>query len=154
MTFAQAGVSSADITLRSAPHEQVASFLMAADVALLLRENTLTNRVASPVKFAEYLRCGVPVIMTHYVGDLAEVAVREGVGETVNFPVAPNDIAGAARRLRARLDDDKDDFRRRCSEVAESHLSWGHQLRQLVGLYATLAGSAACDPPRPVPCAS
>lgn len=37
--------------------------LMVADFALLFRDRRTTNEVASPTKFAEYLNCGLPVLI-------------------------------------------------------------------------------------------
>jgi glycosyltransferase involved in cell wall biosynthesis len=43
--------------------------IAAGDYGILLREPTVTNQVAAPVKFAEYLACGLPVICSPCVGD-------------------------------------------------------------------------------------
>jgi glycosyltransferase involved in cell wall biosynthesis len=48
---------------------EVQKYLLAADYGLLIRESTVTNQVASPVKFAEYLACGLPVIISENLGD-------------------------------------------------------------------------------------
>jgi glycosyltransferase involved in cell wall biosynthesis len=136
----RAGVPSDAVTVRTATHDQVASLLMAADVGLLLRENTLTNRVASPVKFAEYLRCGLPVILTPYVGDFSALATAEGVGQTVEFPPRPDEVLHAAQALRARLATEGDAYRQRCSRVAGQRFAWDAQLPQIIRLYETLAG--------------
>jgi glycosyltransferase involved in cell wall biosynthesis len=133
------GVDLQQITTCAARHDQVASYLMAADVGLLLRENSLTNRVASPVKFAEYLRCGLPVILTPYIGDLSEIAVREGVGATVEFPPAPAEMLAAASGLRARLTAEGDGYRAYCSRLAGERFSWDTQIMELVRLYQTLS---------------
>lgn len=52
---------------------QVPACLLAADYGLLIREETVTNQVASPVKFAEYLACGLKVIISPGLGDYSEV---------------------------------------------------------------------------------
>lgn len=49
--------------------EEVRSLLITADYGLLIRENSITNKVASPVKFAEYLSCGLQVIISENIGD-------------------------------------------------------------------------------------
>ncbi len=136
-----AGVAPERWTARSARHEEVASYLMAADVGLLLRENTLTNRVASPVKFTEYLRCGLPVILTPYIGDFSGFAARHGVGLAIEFPVRPAEAVAAARQLRERLAAEGDAYRARCSAVAGEHFSWDAQIRQLVDVYERLAAT-------------
>ena len=54
-------------------HNIIPSLLCASDVGILLRENNLVNNVASPGKFAEYLMCGLPVIMGSGIGDYSEL---------------------------------------------------------------------------------
>lgn len=50
----------------------VPKYLLAADYGLLLREETVTNKVASPVKFAEYIACGLKVIISNHLGDYSQ----------------------------------------------------------------------------------
>lgn len=51
---------------------EVPPILVACDYGLLLREKSLTNQVASPVKFAEYLACGLQVIISNKLGDYSD----------------------------------------------------------------------------------
>ena len=37
-------------------------YLCAADAAIIFRNKGVTNEVASPVKFSEYVSCGLPVL--------------------------------------------------------------------------------------------
>ncbi|MGB6046942.1 MAG: glycosyltransferase [Flavobacteriales bacterium] len=62
------------------PPAEVPAVLQACDVALLVREDTITNRVASPTKFAEYLACGLPVIISESIGDFSSVVNEHGLG--------------------------------------------------------------------------
>ena len=52
--------------------QDVTSYLKLADYGLLIRENTVTNSVASPVKFAEYLNAGLNVIISPVLKDFTE----------------------------------------------------------------------------------
>jgi hypothetical protein len=61
-------------------HHQVQQLLRAADYGWLVREASDTNRVASPVKFAEYLAAGLYVIISPELGDYSELVHREGCG--------------------------------------------------------------------------
>lgn len=115
------------------------SYHLAGDVGLLLREDSLTNRVASPVKFAEYLRCGLPVVLTPYVGDFSELGATEGVGQTVEFPVRADEVIRAARMSRQRLATEGNGYRNTCSDVAGEQFSWESQIMQLVRLYETIS---------------
>ena len=67
-------------TVRSASHNEMARWLNAADAGLLLREPNPVNQVAAPTKFAEYLLCGLPVVMTAGIGDFSELAKKEKMG--------------------------------------------------------------------------
>lgn len=44
--------------------QDVRKMLVLADYALLFRDDRITNQVASPTKFAEYLSCGLPVLVS------------------------------------------------------------------------------------------
>lgn len=46
------------------PNNMVPEMLCAADFGMLLREKSVRNSVSAPVKFSEYMSCGLPVITT------------------------------------------------------------------------------------------
>ena len=48
-------------------YSEVYKYLMAADVAILWRDNNVVNHVASPVKFSEYVCAGLPVVINKNV---------------------------------------------------------------------------------------
>ena len=60
--------------------EEVPSYLVAADYGLLIREETITNQVASPVKFAEYLACGLKVLISNHLGDYTDFTKDNNAG--------------------------------------------------------------------------
>ena len=60
--------------------EEVKKYLLSGDFGLLFRENTVTNKVASPVKFAEYLSCGLNVIISENLGDFSEFVRKNNCG--------------------------------------------------------------------------
>ncbi|MBL7901657.1 MAG: hypothetical protein JNK73_06655 [Bacteroidia bacterium] len=65
---------------------EVPAMLMCADYGLLIREQTITNRVASPVKFAEYLACGLKVVISDHLGDYSEFIQTHDCGYA--FPIS------------------------------------------------------------------
>ena len=59
---------------------EVGAYLSACDYGWLVRENTDTNRVASPVKFAEYLAAGLEVIISNELGDYSNYVLVNKAG--------------------------------------------------------------------------
>lgn len=53
-------------------------------MGLLLREKSLVNEVASPTKFAEYMLCGLPCILTEGIGDYSRLAREHDIGTVIN----------------------------------------------------------------------
>ena len=62
---------------------EVADVLRSCDAGILVREDTITNRVASPTKFAEYLSAGIPVIISEHLGDFSALVAKEGLGMVI-----------------------------------------------------------------------
>jgi len=69
--------------LLQVPRSEVPKYLSAADIAILIRKPTVVNRVASPTKFAEYLLCGLPVIISEGIGDSSDLVRSKGVGVVI-----------------------------------------------------------------------
>ncbi|RME16689.1 MAG: hypothetical protein D6799_04655 [Bacteroidetes bacterium] len=63
--------------------KEVLDFLYIADYGWLVREQSMTNRVASPVKFAEYLSAGLKVIISENLGDYSEFCKENDCGIVV-----------------------------------------------------------------------
>lgn len=68
------------ITQAWVAHEKVPETLAACDMGILVREQSVTNRVASPTKFAEYLSAGLPVLISDNLGDYSEFTRQHGCG--------------------------------------------------------------------------
>lgn len=62
------------------PFGEVKSYLAIGDFGILIREKSITNKVASPVKFAEYLSAGLRVIISEEIGDYTEFVQRNRCG--------------------------------------------------------------------------
>lgn len=62
----------------------VPNYLVACDYGLLIREQSITNKVASPVKFAEYLACGLGVVISDNLGDYSDFVKQYNSGWLFN----------------------------------------------------------------------
>jgi len=68
--------------LRLAPAE-VCPTLQAADAGLMFLTLTKSRTTTIPIKFAEYLACGMPVVVNQGIGDPEEIVRRYRVGVVV-----------------------------------------------------------------------
>jgi hypothetical protein len=68
------------VIITSVKHNEVRSVLQTADYGLLVRENSVTNKVASPVKFAEYLSAGLKVLISPELGDFSKFVQQNDCG--------------------------------------------------------------------------
>ncbi len=60
--------------------EKVPQVLSMCDYGILLRRPSVTNEVAAPTKFAEYVSCGLKVLISPGIGDYSEFAVDYDCG--------------------------------------------------------------------------
>lgn len=92
------------VAQRWIPHHEVRSALLACDVGLLLREARITNKVASPTKFAEYLSAGLPVVISPEVGDFSAMVRALDLGQVLDagdrIRVTKPDLALRERLMR------------------------------------------------------
>ncbi len=65
---------------KSVPHSEVAKYLDASDYGILLRKKAVTNKVASPSKFADYLAAGCKVIISPELGDFTSFVQSNDCG--------------------------------------------------------------------------
>ncbi|MBL4625460.1 MAG: hypothetical protein JKY42_10020 [Flavobacteriales bacterium] len=80
-------------------HNEVYAYLNLCDYGILIREQTNTNKVASPVKFAEYLSAGLRVLLSENLGDYSEMVVKNNLGSIIN--------AGSTKTVRATTSEEK-----------------------------------------------
>lgn len=73
--------------------KEVTNYLVGADYGLLIREETTTNLVASPVKFAEYLACGLQVIISNKLGDYSMFVAENNCGELFEHFVGADKVS-------------------------------------------------------------
>lgn len=65
-------------------HADVPKVLAMGDYGLLIREESVTNQVASPTKFAEYLCCGLQVLISPHIGDYSDLVESTELGHVID----------------------------------------------------------------------
>ena len=61
-------------------HDKVREILISADYGYVYRNQTETNKVASPVKIAEYLSCGLKLLISDSLGDYSNLTLLNNLG--------------------------------------------------------------------------
>ena len=111
------GVSEADYGLIGAAPSDVPSYLSASDAGLAFIKPCFSKLASSPTKYAEYLGCGLPLVINAGIGDSDALITREGVGALVrDFKKHEYDKALISIESLVR---DADETRRHSREVAE-----------------------------------
>ncbi|HPQ08202.1 MAG TPA: hypothetical protein PK995_03165 [Bacteroidia bacterium] len=77
---------------KSVSVDEVFDYLVIADYGWLVREQSITNKVASPVKFAEYLVCGLKVIISENLGDYTDFCRKHNCGIIVSNSSIKDDL--------------------------------------------------------------
>jgi glycosyltransferase involved in cell wall biosynthesis len=125
---------SSGVLVRSVPPHEVKRYLSASDVGLLLRRPHETHRVASPIKFAEYLGAGLAIVVSAGIGETAEVVEGERVGVVLDASRSDAGVEQAARRLVALLEE-RDGVRERAIAVCRDRFVWERYLPVIADLY-------------------
>ncbi len=130
--FAKHGITPDHSRVMSVRHDEIFDLLQMADLGLLLRDQSVVNRVASPTKFAEYCLCGVPVLAAEGIGDVSTLIYSYQLGLIVD-PEAPQ-VNEALRQLISDTQTRRSVVSERLTNFAREHFSWnayGAELRQL-----------------------
>jgi glycosyltransferase involved in cell wall biosynthesis len=111
------GMTTQDYTVHTATTCDVPSYLSASDAGLAFIKPCFSKLASSPTKYAEYLGCGLPLVINAGVGDSDLLITRERVGTLVlNFNEADYTSAWAAAQ---ELVKNREQTRRLTREVAE-----------------------------------
>jgi glycosyltransferase involved in cell wall biosynthesis len=68
------GFNEDDIVARRVPPRDMAAFLSAGDVAVSFITSCFSKKGSSPTKVAEYLACGLPVVLNGDIGDQSDLS--------------------------------------------------------------------------------
>ena len=114
----------------SVSRSEVWSYLVAADIGFMLREQHKLNAVASPVKFGEYIASGLSIVSSPGIGDISQLIVENNLGILVN----PNDTESAVAacvELTDSIAEDRHVFRKRAINVGRRE-NWDLQTHKYI----------------------
>jgi glycosyltransferase involved in cell wall biosynthesis len=112
--------------------QKVKDELRKCNCGILLRENNLINNVSSPLKFAEYLAAGLPVLLSEGIGDTESIIKKYNVG----IVVKNNNYIIALKELKHLLNDK--DLYHRCLRTADREFNIDFSFKQYQKIYDEL----------------
>lgn len=122
------------LRFESPEREEIPRLLAQSDIGLLSRAPSVISRVASPVKFGEYLAAGLPVIAAAGIGECDDLLAQSECGVSLD-PLKPETWREALRPFVERLRSDGPAMRQRALRLAEDHFEWVHYLPLLRRAY-------------------
>lgn len=78
--LASRGVPADRSLIRRVPHGDVPLWITPSHAGVFFIRSCRSKRASCPTKLAEFLGCGVPVVVNGGIGDMDEIVVRNGVG--------------------------------------------------------------------------
>jgi len=138
--FTDSGIPVDQFHVLCAMGAEMADYLMAGDVGLLLRKQDLVNQVASPTKFAEYLGCGLPVLCTEGIGDISSLVRRENLGWLMKNPFSSQEMEKILDQIQKTPREFLSDGERsRRFQIATREFSWNNYIPRILELYEKLS---------------
>ncbi|MGB5894930.1 MAG: glycosyltransferase [Ignavibacteriaceae bacterium] len=120
------------INIDSVEPQKVKDELRKCNCGILLRENNLINNVSSPLKFAEYLAAGLPVLLSEGIGDTESIINEYNVGVVIKN----NNYIVALKELKQLLNDK--DLYHRCLRIADKEFNIDFSFKQYQEIYDEL----------------
>ena len=130
----------------SVEHSKVPMYLNAADIGILLREKNIVNMVACPTKFAEYVACGLYVILTEKIGDISGIVRKEKIGEVVKSSLEESEMKSVVNKILAkRVEIQKKGNKERIAQFAQTKYSWKNLMATFWKTYEYLSKKSALE---------
>ena len=133
------GLERTDVRISSAPYERVHEHVARSHVGIILLRQVSSKSGSSAVKIAEYLACGLPVLVDRGHGDVAGLVERYGAG-CVLRAYSSGEIARAGRALAALLGDVR--ARAAARRLAEDEYDVRRGTAAYAEIYARIAARA------------
>jgi glycosyltransferase involved in cell wall biosynthesis len=137
-TAKEKGLKEDDFRVIASPFNEIPSILSICDVGIYFI-NPYKKFGSFPIKFGEYLACGLPLIINSGIGDTGDIATEYKVGAVID----DFSIDGYEHALNQLLEllSRKDILRQRCRETADKYLSLTMAIQRYKYIYYALVES-------------
>ena len=131
------GIDRNDFAVANLDYGEIPSALSASNFSIMFYKRRLSSAGCSPIKFAESLACGLPVVINSGIGDTEETIKEEGVGVIVDTS-SPEDIERAVEKIAILVSEGKD-LSVRCRRAAEKIFSLEQAIEKYNIVYQRLS---------------
>lgn len=137
-SWAKRGLSSGDITIDEAEFERMPDYIKLADAGIFFIKPVLSKRSSCPIKFSEYLACGLPVVINSGVGDTDAIVDKYRVGTVIREFDDDHYLSGVNRLLDLKKEGKL--LSGRCNGVAKELFSLEKGVSSYLSIYNKLKG--------------
>lgn len=127
-----------DLTIKSTSYNDISKLMRIADCGIFFIKPSLSKRSSCPIKFAEYLACGLPVVLNLNVGDTDKILERNKVGVVIKV-FNREEYVICARDLQEMMKS-RDSLINRCYNTAKSLFSLDFGVEKYYQVYKQLQG--------------
>jgi len=131
------GLDMRHVTVTEAPSTAVPDYLAVCDIGIFFIKPVFSKLSSSPVKFAEYLSSGLPVVINACIGDTERMVKRYNLGTIVD-EFNDEGYTKALKALMKMIEGERDALKSRCRIVAERELSLKMATEKYYKVYASL----------------
>lgn len=127
------GLDPGDFTFLSVPYAEIPRYLSAADAGNFFITPVFSKLASSPTKFAEYLSCGLPVVINNKIGDLESYVEDNNIGVIVN-EFSDIEYRNSLKKLLNLLQDKE--LKMRCRQVALDNFHIDRAVEKYAQIYS------------------
>jgi len=130
------GLGAQQFTIDSVSYDIIPDYLSSSNLGMFFIKPVFSKLSSSPVKFGEYLACGLPVVINSGIGDTEEIVRNDKVGVVINS-FDKESYKNAILELKNLLKDTG--LPARCRQAAEKYLSLNAAVDKYEGIYKSLS---------------
>lgn len=127
------GLEPGDFTFLSVPYAEMPRYLSAADAGNFFITPVFSKLASSPTKFAEYLSCGLPVVINNKIGDLESYVEDNNIGVIIN-EFSDIEYRNSLKKLLNLLQDKE--LKMRCRQVALDNFHIDRAVEKYAQIYS------------------
>lgn len=134
--FISSGIKNDSYIVMNKPYNIMYQFLSAGDIGLLIREKNELNEVCRPVKFAEYLRCGLPLLSCRSLKGISSLINKYNLGFELMDAFDDEEVKRIVIEIKNKINIIRSDsYKRKISDFAKNIMGWDSYVNVVADIY-------------------